>query len=186
MNQVIFFLLYTLYSLDYINLNLASRCKDISLMLSAGSFFLEGSQQGKVQNAVPISVDSDSEEEEEEEEPGSPSELQQILLEISEVINCLYRLSMSIRNPKGNQRYFKTAGFDTSFYEPYDIDHVKLKFPLAKKYLHERLGKAISRRRQYFKYRERHAAKLAQKLDGTDNATELSDTTSSSLHQQVT
>ena len=88
---------------------------------------------------------------------------------------------MSIRNPTGAQRYIKSAHIDTSFYEPYDVEHVRQLFPQAKEYLIERLGKAVSRRRQYLKYRETHAVKLAQHLDEMDTATALSQTTASAL-----
>ena len=88
---------------------------------------------------------------------------------------------MSVRNPTGTQRYVRSAHIDTSFYEPYDIERVRQLFPQAKEYLIERLGKAVSRRRQYLKYRETHAAKLAQHLDENDAATALSETTASAL-----
>ena len=52
---------------------------------------------------------------------------------------------MSVRNPGGTGRYKKAAAIDTSYFEPYDTDFVKQKFPKAKDYLSTRLGKAISR-----------------------------------------
>lgn len=107
--------------------------------------------------------------------------MHQILTEVSEVVNCLYRLSMSVRNPTGTQRYIKSAHIDTSYYERYDLEHVAQKFPAAKEGLVERLGKAISRRRQYLKYREMHAAKLSQHLDDEDTATLRSETTATAL-----
>jgi len=110
-----------------------------------------------------------------------PSEMYQILTELSEVVNCLFRLSMSVRNPTGTQRYIKSAHIDISYYERYDVEYVEQKFPSAKKYLVERLGKAISRRRQYLKYRDMHAAKIAQRLDEEDTATARSETTATVL-----
>lgn len=125
---------------------------------------------------------SGSESDDESSEQGGSSEIQQIFVEISELINCLYRLSMSVHTSTGNHRYIKSAKIDTSYFQPTDIGYVRDKFPSAKGYLVDRLGKAISKRRQYLKYRELHQAKLAQHLDGlNDNATVLSETTATGL-----
>ena len=128
-----------------------------------------------------MSSDFESDTESNDPPNPNPTEIQQIFVEILEVINCLYRLSMSIRNPTGTERYVKSAHIDTSFYEPYDVEHVRQLFPQAREYLIERLGKAVSRRRQYLKYREAHAAKLAQHLGEKDTANALSETTASAL-----
>ncbi|MCJ1415194.1 hypothetical protein MMC32_001525 [Xylographa parallela] len=135
------------------------------------------------ETAIPYEESSDSESDPEWDEPQhqNPTEIQQIFTEVLEIINCLYRLSMSVRNPTGTQRNVRSAHIDTSFYEPYVIEHVRQLFPQAKEYLIERLGKAVSRRRQYLKYWETHAAKLAQHLDENDAATALSETTASAL-----
>ena len=101
------------------------------------------------------------------------------MLDVSQAIGCLYRISMDLRNGPTTDRYAKSANIDTSFYEPYDLEYVRQKFPAARDFLVARLGKAISKRRQYFKYQERHAAKLAQFLDVQDTATVLSETTAS-------
>lgn len=65
------------------------------------------------------------------------------------------------------------ASTDASHYEPYDIGHVYMKFPQASRGTVERLGKAISWRRGYFKYREAHHSKLAQGLDFDSGKTEI-------------
>lgn len=54
---------------------------------------------------------------------------------------------------------------DTSYFEEYDVEHVKTKLLNVDPVLAHRLGKAISRRRQYFKYRETHHQKLNAGLD---------------------
>ncbi|KAL2670015.1 hypothetical protein Neosp_014894 [[Neocosmospora] mangrovei] len=54
---------------------------------------------------------------------------------------------------------------DMSQYEPFDIAYVSSKFESIDPGLAERLGKAISRRRQFFKDREAHRTKLAHGLD---------------------
>ncbi|KAI0156843.1 hypothetical protein GGR57DRAFT_491348 [Xylariaceae sp. FL1272] len=59
---------------------------------------------------------------------------------------------------------------DTSYFEDYDIEHVKSKLSNVDNTLASRLGKAISQRRQYFKYRESHRQKLSQGLMDEDFA----------------
>ncbi|KAK3319067.1 hypothetical protein B0H66DRAFT_255789 [Apodospora peruviana] len=93
------------------------------------------------------------------------TELGQIATDVTDVINCLLRLSVAIRNPAPHDRFaasIPTA--DTYHYEPYDIQHVKAKFGQVEDMLAKRLGKAISRRRQYFKYRQSHHQKLCDGL----------------------
>ncbi|KAM7216340.1 hypothetical protein V8F06_008262 [Rhypophila decipiens] len=72
---------------------------------------------------------------------------------------------LTIRNPAPHDRFAASVpAIDTDHYEPFDIQHVQGKFGQADQWLAARLGKAISRRRQYFKYRERHHQKLAEGL----------------------
>lgn len=101
------------------------------------------------------------------------TELSQILRNIADVTSCLLRLSVAIRNPAPHDRFRVSKETDTTHYEPFDINHVKEKFPQAAEEILQRLGKAISRRRQYFKYRECHHATLAQGLDLDTNKTEI-------------
>lgn len=60
-----------------------------------------------------------------------PTELQQTLLDIVDIVDCLYKLSITIRNPSPHDRLVKAASVNTSFYEQWDINHVKNKFPAA-------------------------------------------------------
>ncbi|OCL04529.1 hypothetical protein AOQ84DRAFT_300694, partial [Glonium stellatum] len=117
----------------------------------------------------------------------SVTELSQILSDIIEVVNCLLRLSVAIRNPAPHDRFVKSASTDTSHYEPYDIQHACMKFPSADKKLTALLGKANSRRRQYFKYREEHRYKLSQGLDFGSGITGIAapSTTATSLPQYI-
>ncbi|KAL8676616.1 MAG: hypothetical protein Q9186_006886 [Xanthomendoza sp. 1 TL-2023] len=97
------------------------------------------------------------------EEVPSSTELQEIQRAISSYLSILYRVSIIIRkNPTPYDRLIKSAKIDTSFYEFFDHRHVLEKFPSASPLLVERLGKAISRRRKYFKYREQHRQKLSR------------------------
>lgn len=77
------------------------------------------------------------------------------------------KLSMVIRNSPSRDDYLKAAS-RYNFDARYDIGHVKEKHGAAKRssdWLLERLGKAITRRRQYLKYREEHHTKLSRDWD---------------------
>ncbi|KAK3714699.1 hypothetical protein LTR37_007679 [Vermiconidia calcicola] len=91
------------------------------------------------------------------------------LEEIHEVIACLLRFNMALRNPARHDQIKHLGTSLAKHFEQYDIAHVCYKYPTARKYLHERLGKAISRHRQYFKYREEHHVKLSEGLDERDS-----------------
>lgn len=96
------------------------------------------------------------------------SELTQIMMDVADIIDCLLRLSISVQNPAPHDRFKAAASTDTSFYKVSDIKHVREKFESAEEWLVERLCKAISHRRQYFKYRETHHQKLASGLEDPD------------------
>ncbi|KAF5712162.1 zinc finger transcription factor ace1 [Fusarium mundagurra] len=128
--------------------------------------------------------EDDSDDEPLNVDASGPSELSQIFAAIVEDINCLLRLSVSIHNPSPHDRFKKAYLTDTSVYEPFDVQHVCNKLSKAPKPIAERLGKAISRRRQYFKYRELHHEKLASglELDGKD---QMQSTVASSLPKKL-
>ncbi|KAF5585568.1 zinc finger transcription factor ace1 [Fusarium pseudocircinatum] len=128
--------------------------------------------------------DDDSDDESFQVDVPEPSELSQILVSIVEDINCLFRLSVSIHNPSPHDRFKKACLTDTSGYEPFDVQHVCNKLSKAPKPIAERLGKAISRRRQYFKYRELHHHKLASGLD-LDDKDQMQSTIASSLPKKL-
>jgi len=100
------------------------------------------------------------------------TELQQLMSDIAETVTCLLRLSMVIRNPAPHDQFLKSIDIDTSYYEEFDTSHVREKFPNAQEHLIARLGRAISRRRQYLKYREMHHKKLALGIDIDPSATQ--------------
>jgi hypothetical protein len=61
------------------------------------------------------------------------TELQQTFLDVVVVIDCLYKLSMSIRNGVSrHDRLVKAGSINTSFFETWDIEHVRAKFPATK------------------------------------------------------
>jgi hypothetical protein len=72
---------------------------------------------------------------------------------------------MAVRDPAPmDQRSIVTIA-DKSFYEPHDILHVEAKYRDCPKYLTDRLGRAITGRRQYLSYREKHQQKLTKDID---------------------
>jgi hypothetical protein len=94
------------------------------------------------------------------------SEVGQILTDIGHTVDCLLRLSTAIRTPAPHDRFRSRAGAGIAErFEHWDTRHVEEKFPAIDFRIAERLGKAAARRRQYFKYREEHAAKLAEGLE---------------------
>jgi hypothetical protein len=93
------------------------------------------------------------------------TELKQLLASIATFVTSLFRLSMAIRDPAPTNQSTRTISADKSYFEPHDILHVQAKYPDAAGYLSERLGRAISARRQYLSYREEHHQKLAKHVE---------------------
>jgi hypothetical protein len=109
--------------------------------------------------------DSDStENESQRSEEELSTELGQLTSNMAEINSCLMRLSLAIRNPAPHDQFKESSQIEVAHFEPFDVDHVRDKFPKAAEYLILRLGKAISRRRQYLRYREDHRRKLDQGL----------------------
>lgn len=102
------------------------------------------------------------------EDAPEQSELDQILAGIGHAINCLLRLSIAIRNPAPYDQFRSRAGAEIGNYQPWDIRHVRDKFPEADLKTAERLGRAMTQRRMYFKYRQDHSDRLFQGLDPDD------------------
>ena len=101
------------------------------------------------------------------EQPCPTSELQQLFLAIVETITSLLKLSISIRRSTPRDRYARVASLKSPLDPSFDINHVYEKYPRlrSKPWLVEKLGKAITRRRDYLRYRERHHEKLAGSLE---------------------
>jgi hypothetical protein len=105
--------------------------------------------------------------------------------EIREINLCLLRFSMTLRNPARHDQMKESASTSTHHFERFDIDHVRDKFPKADTFLHERLGKGISKHRQYFKYRKDHHSKLTEGLDDEEVSHERPSTIATSLNVPV-
>ncbi|KAI8628243.1 hypothetical protein F5Y19DRAFT_438616 [Xylariaceae sp. FL1651] len=98
-------------------------------------------------------------------------EVEEILSITHNIISCLIRLWMSIQTPFSRDRFTSFPGTDTSHFEPHDTKHVESKYPMISQDLAQHLGKGISYRRQYFKYREaRHAILASEPGAGADGS----------------
>jgi hypothetical protein len=159
-------------SLDY-KLREASHIREgvIRLLMHLDSI-LEEANDIIMGHRTPWEDLSESDSETDEEDPVEPqnnvsevTELQQLISNTAEVVTCLMRLSIAIRNPAPHNQYKESRHIDMSYFEKFDIEHVCAKFPNAPAYLTERLGAAISRRRQYLRYRKDHQERLKQGLE---------------------
>ena len=98
------------------------------------------------------------------------SEITEIFSSIIETINSLFRFSIIIRNNTNRDRYAKAtiASRGDPIQDHFDIQHVREKFPAleakGKEWLINRLGKAITQRRQYLKYCREHHQKTSVDL----------------------
>ena len=97
-------------------------------------------------------------------------------MHIGKTITCLMRLSIVIQSSAPHRRFFQSHV--TRLYEPADISHVAEKYSKSDKGLQERMGKANSYRRQYFKYRESHHYQITY---GSTPDTEGQSTVASSI-----
>ncbi|KAK7963562.1 hypothetical protein PG988_010536 [Apiospora saccharicola] len=102
---------------------------------------------------------------------------------ISRIITSLLKCSATIRNPHPHDRFsLSAAETDTTYFHVMDIAHVQQKFPRASNAICERLGKANSYRRQYFKYREARHIRLER---GTSLVNDGQSTVASSIPQAL-
>lgn len=71
--------------------------------------------------------------------------MQQIYEELTDTINCLFRMSRIIRRPAHHDQLRGIKQKDVVNYEFFDCQHVANKFPRADSAIAARLGHAISR-----------------------------------------
>lgn len=57
------------------------------------------------------------------------TEMQQLYNGLSNIIKCLYQMSMLIRNPARHDRLTKSRLDEAADFQPFDRDHVYHKFP---------------------------------------------------------
>ena len=110
------------------------------------------------------------------------TELQQLHEEFVNILDCLYQMSMLIRKPAHHDLLVVSRMGDKAEFEFYDLEHVRNLHPGAEEQINQRLGRAITRRRRYLSYRERHHRKLekgieeAQGIQRTTTETVISET----------
>ncbi|KAJ8118054.1 hypothetical protein OPT61_g881 [Boeremia exigua] len=90
------------------------------------------------------------------------TELKQLYGNAKTAVTSLMRISIAIREPAQSKQ---SRSIDKSHYERPDMQHVENKFPASPLYLCERLGLAITSRRQYLTYREEHHDKLTKGIE---------------------
>ena len=95
----------------------------------------------------------------------STTELQQLHSEVVNIIDCLYQLSMVLRKPAQHDMLVGSRTKDKEEFEYYDQEHVRNMHPKTEKQVVQRLGRAITRRRKYLFYRERHHRKLEKGIE---------------------
>ena len=101
-------------------------------------------------------------------EPEPVMEIFQLFSAVNEAITSLYKLSIAIRKPTPRDRYAKATS-STPFDASYDVGHVYEKFPQvrSKAWLIDKMGRAITRRREYLRYRVNHRERLGDNIGST-------------------
>ena len=95
----------------------------------------------------------------------STTELQQLYEEVTNIIDCLYQLSMLIRKPAQHDLLIGSRMGDKAEFEFYDKEHVRNLYPKTEEQISQRLGRAITGRRKYLFYRDRHHKKLEKGIE---------------------
>ncbi|KAK8848469.1 hypothetical protein PGQ11_014949 [Apiospora arundinis] len=113
------------------------------------------------------------------------SELEQLLADIVETVNYLYKVSASLRSTSQHDHLMSSLSINMTHYEVFDIEHVRNKHPNIENEIAQRLGKDISMRRHYFKYRESHRDKLGSGMEASDKVTDGKSTIASSLPEAL-
>lgn len=106
----------------------------------------------------------------------STTELQQLREEVINIIDCLYQLSMLIRRPAQHDLLVGSRMNDKAEFAFYDEEHVRNLYPRTEEQISQRLGRAITRRRKYLNYRERHHRKLEKGIQRTTTGSVMSET----------
>lgn len=96
-------------------------------------------------------------------------DFQQVLQQIKNDVNCLMRLAVTIRNPAPHEQFKLRIPALVSSFDDSHTQHVVHKFPRLQPEITERLGKALTYRRLFLRYREDHHERLK---DGIENERE--------------
>lgn len=127
--------------------------------------------------------DSESDSDDAENDGPRTSDLEELLSAINKANISLLKISMIIRGSSARDDYNKAATryrIDSAW----DVSHVREKYGAAEKssrWLVLRMGKAITRRRQYLQYRKDHHGKLLVEFNDADSDKEVSEWSKKSI-----
>jgi CRP-like cAMP-binding protein len=114
-------------------------------------------------------TEADDEDKNQEQEQGAfsnLSEAEELFESIKEIIASLFRLAVIIRHSTTRDRFAKALSVQAAFDRTYDILHVMHKFPKldrdATRWLAQRLGNALTQRRQFLMYTREHRNRLEE------------------------
>ncbi|KAF4462727.1 hypothetical protein FALBO_10465 [Fusarium albosuccineum] len=161
---------YRLRDASHLQKQVLTLLADLSELLEDALAILTGERVpwDQLEDEATLADDTLSRDESSCDEELPATEIEQIASDVPDAVNCLLRLSVAIRNPAPHDRFATFVSIDASHYEQFDTQHVKDKFEHIDHSIAKRLGQEISRRRQYFKYRENHHLKLSHGLDNTE------------------
>ncbi|PMD16118.1 hypothetical protein NA56DRAFT_649723 [Hyaloscypha hepaticicola] len=177
---------YRLREVPKVSKQVVSLLEDLEEALADVIAIASGERENRANSPVPFTPDffgdeginwSETVSGGSEPASGTTSEIQELFQSIPETIAGLFKLSILIRNSSSRDRYAKalSSASKASFNEQFDIDHVGNKFPRLyrddRAWLRQRLGKAITQRRQYLRYCREHREKLS-KISETPNTIE--------------
>lgn len=157
---------YRLRDASHIRLHIVKLLEDLHQTLKDVKELLDDDSLDVASDHSATSVDSDVSI---AEDPAA--ELFELHEDLVSIIDCLYRTSMLVRRPARHDFLTERDPDNIARYEFWDIRHVRDKFPKAESKLHRTLGAAITRRRKYLAYRNRHHEKLGKQMETTDHPT---------------
>ncbi|KAH7242650.1 hypothetical protein BKA59DRAFT_546922 [Fusarium tricinctum] len=175
---------YRLRDASHIRKLVISLLQDLCRSIEQGTLIANENKSSDTASESHDQVENDLADYFNDDEDFDMSETEKTLDEIAHVIACLLRLSITIRNPAPHDQFLSRAeeGLIESFVH-WDAKHVQEKFTNVDKTLADRLGRAMARRRLYFKYRKEHKHRLSQGLDQDED--EQATTVASSLPEHL-
>ncbi|KAJ3473627.1 hypothetical protein NLG97_g10210 [Lecanicillium saksenae] len=156
---------YRLRDASFVRNHILSLLQDLCESLDQAVSFITGDEAplaGQEEPDVTLEELAEYFQNEEEE----TEEMEAMVKSIGHEINCLLRLSITIRNPAPHDHFKSRAGAEiVHHFKHWDLQHIQAKFPDADPHVQQRLAEATSRRRQYLRYREEHTVRLADGLE---------------------
>ena len=107
-----------------------------------------------------VFIDEGSDEEDE-----VPSEIQELRQSVANIINCLFRIAILVRNPAQHDFIIESKDIDNTTFAVFDYQYIRDKLPRVLATLIPRLAIANTRRRRYFKHRERYQTEFIEEIE---------------------